>query len=40
MIYFVHFYFNVPNFVHLNPRAAENPKTLINDIKNDKKNYI
>ena len=29
MIYFVRFYFNVPNFVHPNPKAADNPKTLI-----------
>ena len=29
MIYFVRFYFNVPNFVHPNPKAANNPKTLI-----------
>ena len=28
MIYFVRFYFNVPNFVHPNPKAADNPKTL------------
>ena len=29
MIYFVRFYFNVPNFVHPNQKAADNPKTLI-----------
>ena len=29
MIYFVRFYFNVPNFVYPNPKAADNPKTLI-----------
>ena len=29
MIYFVRFYFNVHNFVHPNPKAADNPKTLI-----------
>ena len=29
MIYFVRFYFNVPNFVHPNPKVADNPKTLI-----------
>ena len=29
VIYFVRFYFNVPNFVHPNPKVADNPKTLI-----------
>ena len=39
MIYFVRFYFNVPNFVHPNPKAADNPKTLIKvNIKIDKIN--